>query len=128
MAFKTKRYFDNLRRVDQGVKINCNLGAMRTNKVGDFVGHRFDSPNTWYIPEGIANIFSMSELEKRYRITYDSWQGYYVVHTKNEEVRFYKDENGLPYINLKDLSEDAVALLVQTGSKEAVKVLIQIMQ
>jgi hypothetical protein len=38
-AFKTKKYLDNLLRVDQGVKINCNLGAMRINKVGDFVKH-----------------------------------------------------------------------------------------
>jgi hypothetical protein len=42
---------------------------------------------------------------------------YYVVHAKNGEVRFYKDENGLLYINPEDLLEDAAALLVQTGSK-----------
>jgi hypothetical protein len=70
----------------------------------------------------------MNELEKRYCITYDSWQGYYVVHTKSGEVGFYKDENGLPYIDLKDLSEDAAALLVQTGSKEASKVFVQAVQ
>jgi hypothetical protein len=75
--------------------------------------------------QGDANIFSMNELEKRHRITYDSWQGYYVVHTKNGEVRFYKDENGLPCIDLKNLLEDATSLLVQTGSKEAAKVLVQ---
>ncbi len=92
--------------------------------VGDFVGHQFDSPNTWYIPEGIANIFSMNELEKRYRITYDSWQDYYAVHTKNGEVRFYKDENWLPCIDLKELLEDAVVLLVQTRSEEAAIVLV----
>ncbi len=51
-----------------------------------------------------------------------------MVHTKNGEVGFYKDENRLPYIALKDLSEDAAALLVQTGCKEAVKVLVQIVQ
>jgi hypothetical protein len=124
MVFKTKKYLNNLRRKDQGVKINCNLGAMRTNEVGNFVGHHFDSLNACYIPEGIANIFSMNELEKRYCITYDSWQGYYAVHTKNGEVIFYKDKNGLPYIDLKDLSEDAAALLVQTRSKEAAKVLM----
>jgi hypothetical protein len=72
-AFKTKKYFANLRRVDWGVRINCNSGAMRTNKVGDFVWHRLDSPNGWYITKGIANIFSMNELKKRYRITNDSW-------------------------------------------------------
>jgi hypothetical protein len=128
MAFKTKKYLDNLWRVDQGVKINCNLGAMRTNEVGDFVGHQFNSPNAWYIPKGIVNIFSMNELEKRYHITYDSWQGYYVVHTNNGEVRFYKDENGLPYINREDLPEDTAALLVQAGSKEVAKVLVQTVQ
>ncbi len=98
---------------------------MRANKVGHFVGHRLDSPNAWYIPKGITNIFFMNELEKRYCITYDSWQGFYIVHTKNGEVRFYKDENRLQYIDLEDLLEDTAALLVQTGSKEAVKVFVQ---
>ena len=44
------------------------------------------------MPEGIANIFSMPELEKSYRITYDSWEGCYVVHTEHCKVWFYKDE------------------------------------
>ena len=48
----------------------------------------------WYLPDGIANIISMHELESLYRITYDSWKGYYVVHTPKGEVRFYKDEQG----------------------------------
>jgi hypothetical protein len=101
---------------------------MRTNKVGYLVGHCLDSPNTRYNLEGIVNIFSMNELEKRYRITYDSWQGYCTVHTVSGEVRFYKDENGLPYIDLEDSSEEVVALLVQTSSEEAVKVFVQTVQ
>lgn len=40
----------------------------------------------------------MHELESMYRITYISWMGYYVVHTPNGEVCFYKDEQGLPYL------------------------------
>ncbi len=59
-VFKTKKFLDNLWRVDQGVRINCNSGAMRTNEVGDLVGYRLDSPNAWYIPKGIANIFLMN--------------------------------------------------------------------
>jgi hypothetical protein len=77
------------------------------------------------IPEGIVNIFSMNALEKRYHITYNSWQGYYMVHTKNGEVKFYKDKNRLPYIDLKNLLENVAALLVQTGSKEAAKAFVQ---
>ena len=67
----------------------------------------------------------MNELEKKYRITYDSWQGYYVVHTANGEVQFHKDENGLPYIDLGESSEDAAAMLVQTGSEDAAHALVQ---
>ncbi len=62
--------------------------------------------NVWYIPEGITNIFLMNKLESKYRITYNSWQGYYIVHTAQEEVRFYKDKNGLPFIDLNESSED----------------------
>ena len=79
----------------------------------------------WYIPEGIANIFLMNELEKKYCFTYDSWEGYYVVHTQDGPVKFYKDENGLPYINLEDSEEDAAMLLVQMGSEEAATVFVQ---
>jgi hypothetical protein len=46
-----------------------------TNKRG-----RYSGLNVCYIPDGIANMFSMQELEKMYRITYDSWDGYYKVH------------------------------------------------
>jgi hypothetical protein len=68
--------------------------------------------NVWYIPKGIANIFLMHELEKMYRITYDSLDGYYIVHTPRGKVVFHKDEQGLPYINLDRLSQDAAIMLM----------------
>jgi hypothetical protein len=30
-----------------------------------------------YLPDAIANIFSMNELKKLYPITYGSWNGFY---------------------------------------------------
>jgi hypothetical protein len=59
----------------------------------------------------------MHKLEKKYRITYDSWEGHYVVHTPKGEVNFHKDEQGLPYIELDG----------PTGCKAAV-MLLQSMQ
>jgi hypothetical protein len=85
----------------------------------------YGSMNVWYIPDGIANIFSMNELEKKHCITYDSRDGYYVVHTTSGEVQFHKDENGLPYTDLGESSEDAAAMLVQTGSEDAANMLVQ---
>ncbi len=67
----------------------------------------------WYLPDGFANIFSMHKLEQLYCITYDSWDGFYVVHTPQGEVRFHKDEQGLPFINLDKSNKDAAILLVQ---------------
>jgi hypothetical protein len=48
-----------------------------------------------------------------------------MVHTGSREVVFYKDENGLPYINLEGSSKDGVALLDQTASAEAGTMLVQ---
>ncbi len=47
------------------------------------------------------------------------------MHTVQGEVRFYKDENGLSFIDPKNSSEDAAAMLVQTGSEEAANTLGQ---
>jgi hypothetical protein len=60
----------------------------------------------WYLPKGIANIFSMHKLERLYRIIYDNWDGYYVIHTPQGEVRFHKDKQGLPYINLDESNKE----------------------
>ena len=61
----------------------------------------------------------MHKLEGMYRITYNSWQGYYVIHTLKGEVRFHKDEQGLPYLDLKESSEAAVMLLQREQDPDA---------
>ena len=70
----------------------------------------------------------MNQLEKKYRITYDSWEGYYVVHTQDGPVKFYKDENKLPYIDLEDSEEDAATLLVQMGWEETARSFVQMVR
>jgi hypothetical protein len=109
-AFKTDRYLRNMKTLPHGIKINCNADTVVTNKMGSFGWMK-----VWYIPNGIANIFSMHKLEKLYRITYDSWNGYYVVQTPRGDVRFYKDEQGLPYIDLDGSEQEAATMLMQLG-------------
>jgi hypothetical protein len=64
MAFKSKKHLSNICTVASGAKINCNAGNLKTNQQGDY-----GTMSVWFIPEGIANIFSMNKLEKKYRIT-----------------------------------------------------------
>ena len=66
------------------------------------------------MPKGIANIFSMNEIENMHRITYNSIDGYYVVHTDKGPVYFHKDEQGLPYIDIDTSVYDTTTTLVQT--------------
>jgi hypothetical protein len=106
-AFKSKKYLEGIWTLRNRIKINCNVGAVTTNEMGSY-----GRMNMWYIPEGIANIFSMHELEKMYRITYNSLDGYYVVHTPRGQVVFHKDKQGLPYIDLDGSSQDAAIMLM----------------
>ena len=53
-AFKSKKFLKGIKTVQGGIKIN-------TNKRGAYGGL-----NVWYLPDGIANIFSMHKLEKLY--------------------------------------------------------------
>ena len=76
-AFRSDKYLKGIKAVRNRIKINCNPGTVTTNKMGSF-----GWLNVWYIPNKIANIFSMHELEKHYRITYNSWEGFYQVHTQ----------------------------------------------
>ena len=58
IAFKSKNHLKIIHTVARGVNINCNAGNLKTNQQGEF-----GTMKVWYIPEGIANIFLMNELE-----------------------------------------------------------------
>jgi hypothetical protein len=107
-AFKTDKYLKGIKTLTNRIKINCNAGAATTNHMGSY-----GNLKVWYLPEGIANIFLMHELEKLYRITYASCTGHYVMHTPKGAVNFYKDEQGLPYIDLDGPGEEAIIMLLQ---------------
>ena len=89
-TFKNDKYLKGVKKVREGIKINCNAGLVTSNLKGNY-----GRLKVWYVSEGIANIFSMHKLECLYRITYNSWDGYYVVHTPWGEVKFHKDKQHL---------------------------------
>ena len=91
------------------MQVNCNDGSIKTNRNGEY-----GRVEAWYMPKGIASIFSMHGIEKLHRITYDRIDGYYAVHTDKGPVYFHKDKQGLPYIDLDASIYDAETTLVQT--------------
>ncbi len=107
-VFETDKYLRGIETVPGGIKINCNVGAVMTDKRG-----KYGRLKVWYIPDGIANIFSMHELEKMYHITYNSWDGHYEVNTPKGHVQFCKDKQGLPHIDLESSGGAAIMLLLR---------------
>ena len=69
------------------MQVNCNAGSIKTNRKGEY-----GRVEAWYMPKGTANIFSMNEIEKLHRTTYNSIDGYYVVHTYKGPVYFHKEK------------------------------------
>ena len=80
-AFKTAKYIRNIKTKKKGMQVNCNSGRIKTDRKGEY-----GQVESWYMPKGIANSFSMNEIEKLHCITYDSIDGYYVVHTDKGPV------------------------------------------
>jgi hypothetical protein len=107
-AFKSDKHLKNIKTVRGGVKINCNVGTVTSNLQGTYGGLKVVVSTQWNCKH-LLN----AELEQSYCITYDSWDGYYVVHTQKGEVRFHKDEQGLPYINLGESDSEAAMMLLQ---------------
>jgi hypothetical protein len=66
-----------------------------------FTNQKATVPNygeVWYNPNAVTNIFSLSEMEKKHHITYDSTkEKAFAVHLPNKKVKFIKSSNGLYY-------------------------------
>ncbi len=116
-AFKTDKYLKGIKTLPSKIKISCNAGAVSINRMGTY-----GKLKVWYLSGGIAYILLMHKLEKLYRITYDSWEGHYIVHTPQGAVKFYRDKQGLPYINLEVSTEAAVMLLQGVQPEETTRI------
>jgi hypothetical protein len=92
-VFCNPKLLDNIRKVNKVMNINCNAGVTRTDMVGHLPGHG----EVWFNKRGIANILSLSRMEKKHRITYDRKNGkQFIVHKENGMMRrFRQSEDGL---------------------------------
>ena len=62
-AFKSNKYLSELEVMPTRIKINYNASLVSTKRMG-----KLGKMKVWYIPDGIAKIISMHELEKLYQI------------------------------------------------------------
>ena len=71
------------------MRIHCNAGTSSTNLQGDLRGYG----KVWYSPQGIANILSLHNLTKKFRVTFNSAnEDGFVVHKPNGEKAMFRTE------------------------------------
>ena len=91
--FCNKKYAKNIHTVLGELNLATNGGELTTNKKATvkMVGE------VWFADHAITNVISLSEMEKKYRITYDTSKGQaFIVHvTPKHQVKFELTENGL---------------------------------
>ena len=107
-TFVGEKHLTNVQDMGRGLTVRCNAGQLKTSRRGDFGGLK-----VWAMEDGIANVLSLGEIIKKYRVTFDSLDGYFAVHTPGGEVRFVLDEHGMSALNLCE-DEQAAKLLIQT--------------
>lgn len=80
------------------MRVRGTGGVETTNKIGILPGYG----EVWYKEGGIANIFSLSRVQKLYRVTYDSLKGNcFTIHMKEKSMHFCQSEDGLYYYDTR---------------------------
>ena len=101
-------HLTDVQDVERGLAVHCNARKMTTKRRGNFGKFK-----VWAMKDGIANVLSLGEMIRLYRVTFDSLDGYFAVHTPDGEVHFVLDEHGMPALDLQE-DEEAARLLLQT--------------
>ena len=108
-VFHNRTLLQNIRTSDITMKIRCNAGVKRTNKFGTLPGYG----DVWYDEHGIANILSLSNVIKKYHVTYESrnHEGFIVHKPKGQNQYFKKHESGPFYLDTKEKHANSTVLL-----------------
>ena len=119
-VFFNRNLITNICTVNTAMDIYCNVGVVSPNQVGDLKGFG----TVWLNPDGIANILSRAEVEKRFRITYDSKSGKgFTVHKDDGSTRQFKISNrGLYYhdtVSSESIKENKDMAFVKTVADNA---------
>lgn len=85
-VFGDGRLLTNVHTVLDKMRIVCNAGTVVVTQMGTFRGYG----KVWYHPDAIANILSLSNVQTKFRVTYDSKSGnHFVVHRDDGSQRLF---------------------------------------
>ena len=109
---------ENIRRVKDRMRIQCNARIHMTNLVGDLPGY---GP-VWFHPRAIANVLSHNLEKEKYHIEYNSNKddGFVVTKPTGEKFKFIQSVSRLHYLDtsIQDTNKIGDTTLVVNTVKE----------
>jgi hypothetical protein len=87
--FCNKDLVDDIYKVDEMMILKTNGGDLIT----DHKAMVKDFGEVWFNPNAVTNIFSMAEMENKYKISYNT--GEFIVHLPHTNAIFKRDSSGL---------------------------------
>ena len=92
--FSNPNFVSQLKTVKEPLKLATNGEILTTYNKAQVPGFS----EVWYDEKAITNIFSFSEIEDKYHITYNSSiEKAFKVHLPNKVIKFKRSDNGLYY-------------------------------
>lgn len=86
--FCDPRMLTNIRKVAQGMRIQCNAGFKTVSHMGSLAGYG----DVWFDPTAVANILSLGRVAKRYKVTFDSeGEEGFILHLPDGRTRNFKE-------------------------------------
>ena len=116
--FCNLKLVENIQRVQEKMRIQCNAEICMTNLVGDLPGY---GP-VWFDPRAIVNVLSLKLVKEKYHIEYNSNKedGFVVTKPTREKFKFVQSGLGLHYLDttIQDTNISANTTLVVNTVKE----------
>ena len=114
-AFINGKYLSNIRYAPDGqyLRVHCNAGVTHTNKIGDIPVY---SDPVWYNPKGIANILSLSLVQKNHPVTYNIRDGNEFVIQSPQQPTLKMTKAGLFYHDIRYLLKNKDAHILVNDS------------
>ena len=105
----------NIPKVGRSMTIMCNAGSVVVNMMGTLKGYG----NVWYHLHAIENILSLSNVQKNFKVTYDSRQGnYFTIHKSDGTSRIFRPTDKGLYASKKDRDIGVSLISTVEGNKQ----------
>ncbi len=114
--FCNKRFVTNIRTSEEPLTLHSNGGLMEVSKMAS-IGK--GKPEVWFSTKAITNILSLKDVIKVYHVTYDSYDGTFIVYRHNHALPnmiFKMHSSGLHFYDPKR-SKFSFAVTVEDNMK-----------